>query len=497
MSFKKIFVFASLFIVLSCDSLLDIETDNNFTVQDFSDAENIERALIGAYFGFGGIAGGELFGGDFNLISTLISQRTDIGWLINQGGADYEGFVNHDISKLNPIVAANWARAYDVINLTNNILANIENIEEETLRNRINGEALAIRGILYFEMVRLWAPQYSASNLSSPAIPITLNPVQNLEDINTPTRSTVGEVYARAENDLTMASSLLQSFGKNGINISYFACQSFLARLNLQKGDFDAALIHSNNVINSNEFILLNSPLDAFNNPTNTSEDIFAIQQTFANNSGDRTTGVGITTFVSSITESGLGVLGLIDANLTTNSPSFTGPKYSAIDRRAQIDLDILPSTTTEEINTGLYRNPINTGFLTSSKYIRADHVIPIIRLAEIHLIRAEALIENNPATINSTALLDLNLIRERSGLQGLEMTDFVSPEAFYDSIVVERKRELFIEGHLLHDLRRTRMFRDDSNIVIGFENGVGTNPLDTDLILPIPQEETDASGID
>ena len=82
-----------------------------------------------------------------------------------------------------------------------------------------------------------------------------------------------------------------------------------------------------------------------------------------------------------------------------------------------------------------------------------------------------------------------------RAGIPALNVTDFSSPEALYDSIFAERKRELLFEGHLLHDLRRTRMFKDDPEIVIGIRN-FGRNPLDSDLLLPVPQSETDASGL-
>lgn len=495
--------FALLFIFIlslsSCDSLLDLEAENNFSLDDLSTTENIERAMSGAYYSLGGFSdgfsGGELYGGDFILISELISKRSDVAWLVSSGGADHEAFFNHDILRTNPIVEANWVRAYEVINLVNNILANLDNIDDTTVRNRVNGEALAIRGFLYFELVKLWAPQYSSANQTEPAIPLITNPVSSIDEVQVPSKATVGQIYSRVEDDLTTASSLLEAFGTNGVNISYYACQAFLARVSMQKNDFISALNYANNIINASEFTLLNNPLDAFNNLSNSPEDIFAIQQTLANNAGDRTTGVGITTYVSALTESGFGVLGIIDTHLFERSPNFTSPSFYQNDKRVQINLNTDESTTSNVINTAFYRNPVNTGLLASSKYIRADHVIPIIRLAEIYLIRAEALYELNPGTVNSDALADLNMIRSRAGIETLQSSDFIEAENFYDSISFERKRELLFEGHLLHDLRRTRMFKNDPEIVIGIER-FGSNPLDSDLLLPIPQSETDASGL-
>ncbi len=498
--YKKLAVlFIFVLSLSSCDSLLDLDAENNFSLEDLRTTENIERALSGAYYSLGGFSdgfsGGELYGGDFTLISELISKRSDIAWLVSSGGADHEAFINHDILRTNPIVEANWVRAYEVINLVNNILANLDNIDDATVKNRINGEALAIRGALYFELVKLWGPQYSTGNQSELAIPLITESVTSIDQVQDPVKATVGQIYTRVEDDLTAASALLESFGKNGVNLSYFACQGFLARVSMQKNDFTAAFNYANNILMANEFTLLNNPLDAFNNLSNSPEDIFAIQQTLANNAGDRTTGVGLTTYVSALTESGFGVLGIIDTHLFERSPNFTSPSFYSNDNRSQINLATDESTTSDLITTGFYRNPVNTGLLASSKYIRADHVIPVIRLAEIYLIRAEALYELNPTTINADALADLNVIRERAGIETLQTSDFMDADGFYDSISFERKRELLFEGHLLHDLRRTRMFKADPEIVIGIER-FGANPLNSDLILPIPQSETDASGL-
>ena len=292
-----------------------------------------------------------------------------------------------------------------------------------------------------------------------------------------------------------MASTLLEPFGTNGTNISYYACEAFLARVDLQQNNFASAVDHANNILNDNAYTLLNSPLDAFNNLSNSPEDIFAIQQTLANNAGDRSTGVGLTTYMSALEESGFGVFGIIDTHLFETSSNFTNPGFPAGDLRVQADLSTSTTTTSDQITTALYRNPVNTGFLASSKYLRADHVIPVVRLAEIHLIRAEGLAEAFPGFISPTALADLNAIRTRAGLDELQVADFASADNFYDSIMTERRRELFLEGHLLHDLRRTRQFKNDPEIVIGIRS-FGTNPLDEDLILPVPQSETDASGL-
>ncbi len=496
---KKIFIaIVSAALLYSCDSLLEVEAENSIIGNIYDSPENIESALTGVYYNLGGISsgpdGGELLGGDFMIFPMLLGRQnaTEVVWRAELGAIDYENFVQKEIADVptNFRVEANWRRAYETINIINSILANIENANASD-QERIRGEVLAIRGVLYFEMVRLWGPQYEASTLSTPAIPIVLDPINSISDLENPSKSTVEQVYDRSEQDLGDASTILESLGTNGTRISYYVCQAYLARLALQKNDFDNAETYAAEVINSGNFSLANNPLAAFNNGSNSTEDIFAIQQTLANNTGDRASGTGITTYYSSLTESGLGNLGILPFYLTGeigNSPKFHGG-----DLRGTIDNTATTSTTSDQITTSFYTNTINTALLSPSKYKNVDNVLPVIRLAEMYLTRAEALFEQNPFIIDPTALNDLNIIRTRAGLSALNSGDFVDSDAFYDSLIIERKRELFLEGHMLHDLRRWRAYLGDPSIVIGFAK----NPLDDDLILPIPQAEQDASGLD
>ncbi len=483
-------ILAFLFTAFSCEQALDIEADGTISGDVLVDNASIEQALAGAYYSLGGIAdgtdGGELLGGDFVLIANLLahSSDNDISW-DDVNGPAYSDFIDKEIQATNSRVEANWRRGYETINTVNTILANIDKVTGGD-RDRIEGEALAIRGILYFEMVRLWAPQYTETNPGSQrAIPILTAAINDISEIQTPQIETVQAVYDQAEADLTSASNLLSTFGKNGTRLSTYACQAYLARLNLQQGDFGAALNFADEIINSGEYSLEASPLGAFNNSSNSSEDIFAIQQTLSNTAGDITTGTGIVNFFSSLAQAGVGAARILANSLNTtvieNSPFFDGR-----DLRASIASDITRGSTSSDISTAFYNNLQNNdpSILSSSKWLRGDQVIPVIRLAEIHLIRAEALANLDPLNIDAVALADLNTIRDRAGLDRLTAGLFVNAFAFYDSILLERRRELLYEGHLLHDSKR-------------LDNNIGSslapiNANDARLILPIPQTETD-----
>lgn len=502
----------TLVFAFSCDRLLEVEPEGNISGDALNDEKSIQQSLTGAYYNLAGIhdgsSGGELLGGDFIMIPTLLahfggSGVREIGWE-STDAPQYSVFVdNRKIPGINERVNANWLRAYETISAVNTVLANVRKISNTTQRNRIEGEALGIRGLLYFEMVRLWAPQYSEETLNTPALPLLLDPVLSVSDLQSIERSSVQQVYERAQEDLETASVLLQPFGKNATGISYYACQAYLTRLFMHKGTYEAAWSAANNIINTDLYALTPTPMDAFNNPSNSSEDILAIQQSLSNNTGDRSSGMGLTAFYSSLAESGLGTFHIYQASLYESpDPDLTGfygnnPAFSSSDLRSNTDLSVTINTPTSSITSAFYPSLINKqeGLLSSAKYLSANHVIPVIRLAEVLLNRAESIFETNPSVIDPIALSDLNQVRERSGLTALSEGHFNGdPAAFYDSIVIEKKRELLFEGSLLHDLKRRRSQKNDNDIFIGtLLNKI--DPTALELVLPVPQAETDANN--
>lgn len=479
----------------SCDNLLDIEEDGQITGDVLSDAERIQQALTGAYYNLGGTndggAGGELFGGDFILIPTLLAHLAgqEYIWTSSQA-TDYLVFTDRDgnpnvkIIANNARVEANWVRAYETINTLNSILTNLDNISDAGERARIEGECLAMRGILYFEMVRLWGPDYQiGSNVT--AIPLILTPILEISEIETPTLATVDAVYTQVESDLTDASALLLPLGKNGTGLNYFACQAYMARMSMHKRDFVAAITHADNVLNAAEYSLMPEPYLTFNNVNNSTEDIFAIQQSLNNNSGDRTSGTGIVSFMSSLRESGIGQFAIISSSLN-NDFLLNSPIFNIGDRRAGFITSADANTSASDLGQALlYNNVANedNSILSSAKYTAASNVISIVRLAELYLIRAEATYQTSGVT--QTAIDDLNAIRSRASIPEVALSDFaVDASAFFDSVKLETKREFVFEGHLLHDLRRWQDF-------VGNQFQL-EDPLDNEFLWDIPQSERD-----
>ena len=99
---------------------------------------------------------------------------------------------------------------------------------------------------------------------------------------------------------------------------------------------------------------------------------------------------------------------------------------------------------------------------------------MPVIRLAEMYLTRAEANFRQG-TTVGATPLADVNLIRRRAGLPDLTTVDLAA-------ILKERASELAFEGNNLFESQRLK-------------KSIATTAWNSPtLIMPIPQREMDVN---
>ena len=480
-------ILLTLFFMLSCDSLLDVDAENTISGDIIVDDASAQNVLDGAYFNLFGIYdgsnGGELLGGDFKVIATLLSRDDgqEISWQ-SDVFPNYTRFAQNSVTNIDPRIEANWLRGYETINIVNNLLANLDVISSNENAELIEGQSLAIRGILYFEMVRLWGLQYSSQVVSSEAIPLIDYPINTTSDLREVEPATIGAIYTQIENDLERASQLLENKSLNSTRLSYYAIEAYRGKVAMQKGEYADAIVHFTNVIDG-PFELMDSPLEAFNNSTPVSEDVLAILQTPVATTGNLTSATGLAPMFSRLSSTGFGALRILESAFGSLQKTFipNNPNFYQQDIRHSIQ-DMEVGQSPDEVDSAFYR--IN-GSLSSAKFLRSTDVIPVIRLAEIYLARAEAIHENVFTTpIDATALEDVNRIRRRAGIPELDGTQ--SEFAFVDSIRVEKNRELIYEGVIFHDLKRWRLL--DSDVSIAF----GINPLSQKL--HIPQSECLAS---
>ncbi|CAN0245734.1 unnamed protein product, partial [Chrysoparadoxa australica] len=155
-----------LLILAGCDSLLDVEPKQSVSGdQALQGAENVESVLIGAYDSF---SDDDLMGGNTAVIAELFAHDENTPE-INFSGTfqTLRQIFNKSVQNTNGQVQSTYNRGYITINLANIVLANLDQIEDQATKDRIQGEALFIRGTTFVELVKLFSLRYSALSTHS------------------------------------------------------------------------------------------------------------------------------------------------------------------------------------------------------------------------------------------------------------------------------------------------------------------------------------------
>jgi hypothetical protein len=339
----------------------------------------------------------------------------------------------------NEDATAQWIDSYEVINIANNVLSALEVVDEAD-RDRVEGEALFLRSLMFFDLVRFFAQQYETGSAATQlGVPIVLEPTRGIDETSDVTRNSVEEVYNQVIADLLLAASKLPE--ENEVFATSGAATALLARVYLQKRDYAKARDAANTVIESGLYEMLPDYADVFNNNDNSSEDIFATQITEQDRSSSMTEFFSVPQFGGRD-----GDIEILDAHLNLYTPG---------DER--LDLFF----------TG-------NGAVRSGKWNNLYGVVNLIRLAEMYLIRAECNVRLG-TSVGDIPRNDYNVVHTRAGLPPASSVSL-------DNILLERRLELSYEGHRIHDQRR-------------LQQNIGTLPSnDPKLVFPIPFRETEAN---
>lgn len=428
----------------ACNKKLDVPPQNTLTPEEIRSADDIKSVLFG---GYATLQNANALGEKYNTFGELLVHNGDINW-----AGTFETYT--DLSKnsqvrTSPEVYRVWANSYHTINAANIVLSKLDVLTGDE-KTEIEGEAKFLRSIAYYYLVNLFALPYSAGNTaSSPGVPLILEPVTGyVPERDKLPRASVDAVYALVVADLENAVAGLPETASNARATKYSAL-ALLSRVYLSQLKYTEAATAANEVIESGGYALTGTYAGAFNNASNSSEDIFAIQQTSQSNSG--TSNFGMTTFYSADPE-GRGEIQITNAHLA---------KYQAGDSRRAF---FYPGSSISGSNgnmTGKWRN--------------LYRAIPVLRLAEMYLTRAEANYRKGGTPIGPNSPLDdVNIIRSRANLSDLGSI------ASADVIVNERYLELAFEGDRFFTVKRLKL-------------SVNGHPYDYEkLILPIPQREID-----
>jgi tetratricopeptide (TPR) repeat protein len=445
----------------ACDKQLDIDPYQSVDAATALDSQDkVTSAVVGLY---ARLDSPNLYGTDLILVPELLAVDNYISF---QGSfQNYRQLAARSTNSQTTTAESIWRTAYQAINQTNLVIDALPVVKDEDLKAQYEGEARFIRADMHFELVRLYAKQYEAGGANSQlGVPINLAPVKVVEEASTlQPRATVAQVYAQVIEDLKKAIDLLPA--SNGTRATSYTAKALLARVYLQQGNFTEARTFADDVIKNSGKSLAPTLQSVFSN-RNSSETLLEIQQNDQNNAG--TSNSGLATLFASIGQLGRGDVRVLGG--------FSG-LYEESDARGTDSLEFGRSRKLIYVGTGSNRA---ANQLRSGKWTAYGQNIPVIRLGEMYLIRAETAYRAGDVDV---ALADINRIRTRSGATALTADQLSLP-----IILRERQLELAFEGFRIYDLKRTNT---DIFIPAAGSNPATTFPITSNrLVLPIPLRE-------
>ncbi|MBD2766698.1 RagB/SusD family nutrient uptake outer membrane protein [Hymenobacter sp. BT664] len=456
---KKIFLLAlglSTGLLTGCKDFLDLKSTNSQPDIEFlKSASNVESVLVGAY---AQLCDTKFLGGEVIRTSEEYGDNIDLSRVTAGGGAGAQ-FTTRGFSLFNSQGRDLWNKGYTAIARANTVIAAIDQntfAADQNVKTRLKAEALFVRAVAHFELVRLFAKPYTSNAGTEPGIPLRITSVTTEQAADRTPRSPVGVIYNQVIDDLKAAEAALPS--NNGNRATKWAAKAYLARVYFNKEDYTNAFTYSDDVIRNGGFNLGSS-----SNPTAVTIPFRQAGDTSPNGTPVIFQAVGTpTNDVSDIARNNF---------FNTNSESVTLPLSASLSDllrnqggRRDLLLVSRPASTLPFSLKYQGGNPIN---------------IPVIRLAEMHLTRAESAVRKG-AFVPAEVRADYNILRTLADVPVDAIT--TSQAALLTAIQDERRIELFTENDRFHELRRLK------------QNIRGLPYNDSRMLLKIPDIEVQAN---
>eukprot|EP01089_Gocevia_fonbrunei_P016593 TRINITY_DN5183_c0_g1_i2.p1 TRINITY_DN5183_c0_g1~~TRINITY_DN5183_c0_g1_i2.p1 ORF type:complete len:546 (-),score=87.75 TRINITY_DN5183_c0_g1_i2:1-1638(-) len=461
-------------ICTSCSDLLEVEPEDLVTQDNFYNSEDDFRAATAPlynkvwfdfnskfYYGLGD-------GRSYNLyapFSDYIYPFSDL----NETGLT------------GPLVEA-WSSFYNVIQQSNNVINGITaSTVDESAKQAYIAEARFMRGTAYWYLASLWGDAI----ISTDPAELVSNPIVN--------KNPIEDVYQFAIRDMEYAAKYLPEQSGQAGRLTRYSAFGMLSRVYLSYAGLsdnpnsgtrnqeylDLARKAADKVLTEGPYVLMDDYADLFRiENNNNSESLFALQWV---PNGD----YGVNNMHQAFFALGSDITGDDAAwGYWTRASYDVLKEYETNDQRREAtwmgNEDFYPNIN---VANGGYTVDHPNDFLTVKKGVvgsnkdnasitRMNSALNtyMIRLAEVHLNYAEAVLGNNTSTADANALIYVNQLRTRAGLE--EKTSLT-----YDDIIHERRVELCMEGQFWFDLVRRSYYQEQEviNYIIAQDRGTIT----------------------
>jgi tetratricopeptide (TPR) repeat protein len=484
MKFKYIGTFALLFTLASCQKdFLDRRPPGDLTFEEFfKTADQAQQSVNAVYEQFRSF---DCVGLGYLACTDVISDDSDKGSTANDASlmSDIDNFT---FDATNPFITPVYKGYFRAIARANVAIENIPTVDmDAALRDRLVGECKFLRAYSYFLMVQWFGD-----------LPLITKTLQG-DEYYAQERRPVAEVLGQIESDLKDAIALLpekDAYPRTELGrATKAAAKGLLAKVYMLKKDYPKAEQYCLEIINSNQYSLLEKYRDNFLKAgENGTESIFEIQTVAL--ATQQAAGPGSSPFNMI-----QGVRGVPNLGWGFNRPSDNlVSSYENGDPRREATIiyvgEVLPDGVTQvQDNPEIINERYNQKAWVPAHPGLQDNGpgnIRILRYADVLLLAAEALNENGKS---AEALNYLNLVRKRArGTNNFilpNVTTTVQSE-LREKIYRERRAELAMEQHRWFDLLRWGRAAQVMQAVGKTNFTAGKHEL-----LPIPQTEVDLTS--
>ncbi len=460
----------------SCDDFLKEDPKDRIATSNFYKTEQDAISAVNAIYGHLNSQSYDTYGGVYHSTFWVTMGLASDEMLNNQAGqVALDQLSSFTYGPDNQAIYDVWKQHYKAITLSNIAIERIPPIQmDETLKARLINEAKFLRGLLYFDMVRMFG-----------RIPLLTHEIEPL----TPEAAEVDDIYAQIITDLEAAENLPAGQADGRARATQGAAKALLAKVYLTRKEYDLALAKTQEVIDMGLYELWDNFADIYKiQNRGLGEAIFSVSF------GDA--GGKITFWEVSQFHVRLLPTALMNAGITTNTLGWQVPTpdlaaaYEAGDERAAATVF---NAFNETVNGTAYNVTFDKYYFRKywdvtvpgefeAKQSNQDY--PLLRYADVLLMHAEAL---NELGQTDEALGYLNMVRERAGLDDLSG---LSKEQFIDALLNERRLEFPAEGHRWFDL--VRFGKLESAVPLAKP---GIVPDARHNLFPIPQRERELNG--
>lgn len=373
-----------------------------------------------------------------------------------------------------------WNKAYSLILNCNLLLESLETTEVKFSGDNekvMKGEALALRAMLHFDMLRIFGPVYSR-NPDLPAIPyykrysVTPNGLLTASEVAQEITNDLLEARILLTDDPVRTSGTMMDPSADGssnfmhyrnLRLNYYAVTALLARSALYFGDRESAFEYASEVIDASQdgvfpfvdkSLVTGSPDDP--------DRIFSSEVIFALSHSQRSSIFKDYYDPSRIPNYVFRMDNDLMRNIVFGGGGQTGGNQD--DYRYRVNW----------VATGANRYFYKYSDMVDSGNIR-NTMIPMLRIGEMYLIAAETRSEDLNA-----GLAYVNALRANRGVGNLQTLTL-------ETLQYEYIRELYGEGQLFFMYKR--LFTP-----VLFSSVAGRNPQPSDAVftVPLPDTETD-----